>query len=171
MLALVVNMEKEKVTGKYDNSVYKYYIAYGDLITEYSMEGRPIDILFSWLIEGCIEFYRVKNDGIRKPSIVKEYIENKVGENDVIKIWMDEKCNIKTRDEWNTMDKEDKKEFITSSNKLYDNFSEWAIKNDCHAGFGKIKFNERLNASFTKKRNNQGVYYERIQIATFEDAD
>ena len=165
------DMEKEKATGKYDESVYKYYIADGDLITEYSKEGRPIDILFSWLIEGCIEFYRVKNDGIKKPNIVKEYIENKVGENDVIKIWMDEKCNIKTRDEWNTMDKEDKKEFMTSSNKLYDNFSEWAIKNDCHAGFGKIKFNERLNASFTKKRNNQGMYYERIQIATFEDAD
>ena len=163
------DMEKEKATGKYDESLYKYYIADGDLITKYSKEGRPIDILFSWLIEGCIEFYRVKNDGIKKPNIVKEYIENKIGENDIVKIWIDEKCNIKTRDEWNKMDKMDKKYFISSSNTLYDNFSEWAIKNDCHAGFGKIKFNERLNASFTKKRYDYGMAYERIQIAIFDD--
>jgi hypothetical protein len=70
-------MIDEKNNGSYNESKYKYYDADCELIDMYKKHGRPIDIYFSWLVKGCMEFYKVKNNGITKPKVVKEYINEK----------------------------------------------------------------------------------------------
>jgi phage/plasmid-associated DNA primase len=164
-------MNDEKNNGLYNESKYNYYEADNDLIEKYKTLGRPIDIYFSWLVKGCMEFYKVKNNGISKPKIVKEYITEKSNENDVIGIWINECCNTKSIDEWVIMNKKDKKVYTTQSNKLYENFSNWASMNEKHKGIGKIDFNIRLENSFTKSRSNEGMVFHRITTVNNADDD
>jgi len=155
----------EKENNNYDPSKYKYYDADDILIEKFNRLGREINVLFSWLVKGCIKFYEVKNDGIKKPSIVKEYINEKTNENDVIGLWISECCDVKTKEEFNLLSKIEKKEYETSCNELYNNFSNWATMNDCHKGLGKIDFNKRLEVKFTKTRNNKlGMIFNCIKI-------
>lgn len=164
-------MTDEKNNGSYNEIKYKYYEADSDLINMYKTHGRPIDIYFSWLVGGCMEFYKVKNNGIAKPKVVKEYINEKTSENDVIGLWISECCDTKNIDEWELMSKIDKKKYTTQSNTLYDNFSNWASKNEKHKGIGKIEFNVRVENTFTKARDKTGMVFHRITIVNNDEDD
>ena len=159
-----ISMENEKANGNYDTTKYNYYETDEELINKYKTHGRTIDVYFSWLIAGCIEFYKTKNNGIYKPKIVLDYINEKTSENDVVGLWIDERCNIKTVDEWFVMSCKDRKVYTSSTSILYDDFSIWANKNSLHKGVGKIDFNKRLENQFSKKRMTDGMCFERISL-------
>jgi len=162
-----ISMENEKANGNYDITKYNYYETDEELINKYKIHGRTIDIYFSWLIAGCMEFYKTKNNGIYKPKIVLDYINEKTTENDIAGLWMDERCNIKSVDEWFMMNSKDRRVYISLSSVLYDDFSIWANKNGLHKGYGKIDFNKRLETQFPKKITNEGRSFERISLIPF----
>ena len=164
-----ISMEIEKEKGNYDETKYKYYETNNSLIEKYSFHNRTIDIYFSWLVAGCMEFYRTKDEGIKKPKIVRDYINEKTSENDIVGLWLEECCNVKTLADWDLLSNTDKKIYTTLSSKLYDNFSEWAIRNNQHKGFGKIDFNKRIETQFTKKRNDKGISFERVRLCDNAD--
>ena len=160
-----VDLELEKTRGKYDPSKYKYYNADNEVVEQYTHSGRAINIFFSWLVGGCMEFYKLRHCGIQKPKIVLDYIENKIGENDIIGQWINENCDVVNGDDWKTMEPKERKFHITLATDLYNEFSEWAKENECHAGLGKIKFNSYLKDKFTRNKTNKGFVYERITLS------
>lgn len=163
------SLAQEKESGKFDETKYKYYNADIKLIEKFKKVGRQIDILFSWLVGGCIEFYRVREKGIKKPTIVKEYIKNMIDEVDIVGQWINEKCNIISKEIWNTYSKTQKKQYTIKASELYDDFSGWATQNNCHTGYGKKIFYKHLGERVDKKKINKGFIYERIQLINEED--
>ena len=163
--------ELEKSRGKFDESKYKYYDADNELIEKFKKEGREIDILFSWLVVGCIEFYKVMQNGIKKPQIVKDYIENKIGENDVVGLWLSEKCELIDSKTWSSMTKLERKNYTSQSAELYFDFSEWAKSNNCHSGYGKVKFYEHLTERATKRKTKNGYVFDRISLLSHDMDD
>ena len=159
-------IQLEKSRGLYDETKFVYYPSNNELVKKYARIGRNIDILFSWLVHGCVEFYTKHNDGcgIPKPEIVKEYIENKLSENDFISMWVTEKCNVVSTDEWTQMSKKERKEYQTSRSVLYENFSSWAEDYDIKSDRGKIKFYESLSSKFKCKKGYSEFLYERIRL-------
>lgn len=92
----------EKLRGTYDETKFKYYPSDNVLAKKYAVDGRNIDILFSWLVYGCMEFYAKYNEGcgVPKPKIVREYI---------VTTWITENCDVINIDEWIHMSKKPKK--------------------------------------------------------------
>jgi hypothetical protein len=41
--------------------------------------------------------------------------------------------------------------------------------NDCHVGYGKIKFNEYMAKKFQKRKTNKGYIYDRIKVKADKD--
>jgi phage/plasmid-associated DNA primase len=158
-----VGLEKEKETGLYDPVNLKYYEADNDLIDKYKVHGRNIDILFSWLVEGCKEFYKVRKDGIKKPKIVRDFNEEKIGENDLVQQWIDDDCSMISVEKWEKL--ADKTQWETLNKDLYEKFSEWAVKNECHSGIGKIRFYKGLDLKTTNRRAKKGKLYQRIRFS------
>lgn len=127
-------------------------------------EKRAINVLFSWLVQGCIEYYRVMDDGIPKPKILKQYTQEKIDEDNIVFKWVEEKCNVTPIEEFKLFKKDDRKKNCSSTHILYESFSMWAEKNNCNVGYGKIKFYNQLSMKFNKKRNSDGFIFERIQL-------
>lgn len=155
-------LEEEKAKGLYDPSKFKYYEADISFISKYSEEGRHLDIFFSWLVLGCIKFYKTIKVGIKKPDIVKKYIKAQIEENDIIGQWLSEKCTLISVRDWKLMSSKNKKDYQTSSIELYTDFSVWAKDHECHIGYGKNKVYKYLNDIADKKRNKHGFLYHRI---------
>jgi phage/plasmid-associated DNA primase len=158
-------MKQEKASGKYDPSRYTYYKKDDALIKNYQSCGRPLDILFSWMVGGCMEFYRTYNTGYPRPEIVSQYKSKKVDENDIIGQFLDEKCKIVIKSDWDKMEKSVQKLYKMKALDLYNEFSEWAKQNDCHAGYGKTKVYSYMNSRIGKTGNKRNIY-ERIRIKT-----
>jgi len=155
--------------SKVNNLDYKhidYYVNNRDSIIEkYKKVGRPIDILFSWMVGGCIKFYKLNGAGIKKPRIVLKYIQDKLDDNDVVGRWVNDFCDIKNAGEFDELSRKDKKKFTTSVSDLYDEFSEWAKENGCHKGITKLKFSKYLDGNFKKKKQKRGGNaFERITL-------
>lgn len=163
------DMDNEKSTGLYDPKKYKYYDADSKVIEQYKQVGRPIDILFSWMVGGCATFYEAKQDGIKKPKIVSDYMTTKLNESDVVGQWINAKCNVVNPEEFNKMKKNEASHNRTLVSILYENFSDWALKNDCHSGLGKKQFREGMDMRFKKKKMESGIKYERITLKIEED--
>lgn len=162
-------LKSEKEKGKYDETKHKYYEADQDLVEGYSKPGRDIDILFSWLVQGCVEFYTVIKTGIPKPKIVKQYIAEKIGENDVISQWVEERCMVTPLDDFIKLKGDDKRSHSTPPLVLYECFSLWAKENNCHNGYGKIKFYDSLSTTFNKRKTKDGWLYDRIRLKRYGD--
>lgn len=163
-------LKQEKARGLYDDNKYNYYAADNELIQKYNQTGRPINILFSWLVDGCVDFY--KNcliSGIKKPKVVSNYIDDKIGENDTIGQWTADCCTVISIEDWNKFSREQKKKYKTKSSELYRCFSEWAKNNGCHAGYNKRVFNKHLVNLYNKKKLNGYDVYERIKIKEHDD--
>jgi phage/plasmid-associated DNA primase/predicted transcriptional regulator len=159
-------IKTEKLNGTYNDIKYKYYPCDNELVKKYTNAGRNIDILFSWMVHGCLEFYAKYNDGcgIPKPQIVTDYSQNKIAENNVVLVWLNSQCEIKNIDEWNQMDKHEKNQFQIPRAELYEEFSNWAQKHEVHAGYGKTKFNDVIEKKIILKKTNTGFIYERIRL-------
>ena len=165
-------LKLEKSTGIYDESKISYYEADDSLIEKYAQVGHEIDIFFSWLVVGCIEFYKVRQDGIKKPKIVTAYIQSKIDDNDVVGSFISECCNIVDTKTWSIMDKQQKILNTITSIDLYESFSSWATRNNCHQGIGKLKFNKNLCDRLPRRRTKRGYVFDRISfimIDSFEE--
>lgn len=160
-------LKAEKEKGKYDDTKHKYYEANQKLVEGFSRAGRDINILFSWLVQGCIEFYTVLKDGIQKPKIVKQYIAEKIGENDVISQWVEERCKVTPIEDFVKLKGDDKRANCSPPLILYECFSSWAKENNCHVGYGKIKFYDSLSTTFNKRKTKDGWLYDRIRLKKF----
>ncbi len=161
-----LDLVKEKKNGFYDESLYKYYPANGELVKKYETEGRNIDILFSWLVIGCVEYYKLKFK-IPKPLIVSQYVEEKLGENDIVQMWLLENCETLTLEEWNKADKAKKKQYITPCDQLLQSFQLWAIDNGYIKDkneYGKIKFNNNLKTKYPLRRDQTKKVFDRISL-------
>lgn len=165
-------LELEKKRGKYDPKKYKYYEADNQIIDKYKKAGRPIDILFSWMVQGCKEFYALNGEGIKKPPIVLKYIQDKLDDNDVVGRWVNEFCDIKNASEFDELSRKDKKKYTTSVGDLFYDFSEWAKESGCHKGITKLKFSKYLDGNFKKKKQQRGGNaFERITLKSVGDED
>ncbi len=158
----------EKSRGAYDETKFKYYVADNEFVKKYGESGRNIDILFSWLVQGCIKFYEIYNHGIEKPQIVKDYIENKLAENDIVSLWVSDQCETVIIENWIQMNKKKQKEFQSFRSELYDTFSNWAYENEGIKNYGKIKFYDSLSSKFKCKKTNGEFVYERIRPKKLE---
>jgi hypothetical protein len=76
-------LKLEKERGTYDETKYHYYPQDKELVDKFSKPGRYLDIFFSWLVQGTMLFYQHKTTGIQKPKIVRDYIEDRIEDNDV----------------------------------------------------------------------------------------
>lgn len=74
------------------------------------------------MVEGCIKFYACRINGIHKPDIVKQYIEEKLDSNDSVGQWLNEKTEFKRREEIKDMDRKQLREFTTLANACYTDF-------------------------------------------------
>ena len=158
------SMKSEKESGNYNPNKYKYFIADKPLLDSFCVKGRNLDILFSWMVIGCMKFYKVMNDGIKKPKIVLDYTNTKFDDNDVVGQWIAECCEFVNVDEYEKLSPKAKKGWVTQGNDLWNNFTVWAKKNNCLEGNGRNIFHKILSKKFPKTKNMGGVAYERIII-------
>ena len=166
------DLKTEKKRGKYNTKKFKYYPADNNIIDKFKVKGRPINILFSWMVAGCIEFYKVRNIGIKKPPVVESYIAETLNNNDVIGQWIGEKCNVIDFDMWENFSKIEKKSYTTSTCDLYEEFREWATATGVLKGHGKVKFSKYLMGVFTRiKTQKDGFAFQRIKIADGDGDD
>ena len=135
-------LKEEKQNSEFDESKYTYCAVDNKLISNYKKHGRCLDILFSYLIQGCIKFYEFidNNQAIIKPDIVKEYTRNETNKVDFIKQFLDECCDILTVEEYNSLNEKLKQTYKTPTTTLWMKFNSWAYENNCSAGFSKTKF-------------------------------
>lgn len=157
-------MKNEKDQDLYNEDKYKYYIADDELIRKFQQPGRSLDILFSWLVQGSIKFYQVKDGGIQKPPIVKGYIKDKINDFDIIQQWISDRCETKTCDEWKDMNKNCKPDFMTSPLILHTSFLSWCEENDVEERYGKIIFYKMLVEKYPKIKNDNSWFFQRIRI-------
>jgi phage/plasmid-associated DNA primase len=166
------DLKTEKKRGKYNTKKFKYYPADNNIIDKFKVKGRPINILFSWMVAGCIEFYKVRNIGIEKPPVVESYIAETLNNNDVVGQWIGEKCQVVDFDMWEKFSKIEKKSYTTSTCDLYEQFREWATTTGVLKGNGKVKFSKYLMGVFTRiKTQKDGFAFQRIKIADGEGED
>lgn len=151
----------------YDKTKFKYYLPDEEFVKKYNVVGRNIDILFSWMVGGCMDFYAKYNNGkgIPKPDIVRNYIKEKTNDNDFIASWLKDNCEIIAQDVWTSMTLQDRKLYQTSRSKLHENFDCWSLENGIN--FGKKKFIESLNSKLKCKKTNGEYVFERIRIIDY----
>lgn len=159
-----IGIKSEKLDGKYDESKYKYYPSDDTLAKKYTIVGRNIDVLFSWMVQGCIEFYAKYNDGcgIPVPDIVRNYTEEILFQNDIVLKWIKEQCESVSVGLWNSMTLKEKRKYKTPRAEAFKSFVNWA--KDFGLKFTKSKFNESMSARFELKKTNEKVMYERLRI-------
>jgi phage/plasmid-associated DNA primase len=164
-------IRNDKVRGSYDEAKFKYYSPDIDFMRKYCVAGRNIDIFFSWLIGGCVEFYAKYNDDldIPKPPIVLQCIEQTRDKNDIITAWIGERCEIIAENSWDLMTSKDRKKYQTLSSELCKDFDNWAKGNRINCG--KNKFIELMNSRFTCRRINGEYMFERLRIIESEIDD
>jgi len=166
-------IKNDKAKGIYDETKFKYYSPDTNLIKKYCAAGRNIDILFSWLVGGCMEFYAKYNNGsdIPRPPIVQKCIEQICNKNDFVACWINENCETVSYDSWIQMTSKDRKKYRTLRSDLCNNFNEWADENGIH--FNKNKFIESLNSKFRSKRIKGLHVFECLRIigADFGEID
>jgi len=129
----------------------------------FKTDGRHVDIFFSWLAEGCKDFYRLYDDGIPKPNLVKEYINQKVNENDLVCQWIKISCQVVSHIKWSSMTKEEKSKYFSPTTDLYEDFKEWCLDNT-ETPYGKRKFYKHLDMTHNRIRKNKSRVYERIRL-------
>lgn len=157
-------MDSNDEDEMFDKTKFVYYLPDDVFVKKYSMVGRNINILFSWLVGGCMDFYAKHNNGkgINLPDIVKKYIKKKTNDNDYVASWINDECEIIAHDQWTNMTSKDRKKYRTPRSKLCESFDDWAHDNGVI--FGKNKFLESLNAKF-KCKKTKGIYvFDRIRI-------
>jgi phage/plasmid-associated DNA primase len=164
-------LAKEKQQGKYDPSKFTYIVSNDALVKMFGETGRPINLLFSWMITGCMDFYKCLETGIPKPKLVQDFVADQIMENDPVGLWADEMCVIVSSDDWEAMDDVDKKDHTTLGGDAYDDFSEWAKHNDCHAGVGKQKVFGVLSQKCVKARRKTGFVFQRLRLISTVDVD
>lgn len=157
-------MEIEKTKPSYDEKKHHYCVGDVNIKEQHSKMGRPLDIFFSWLVEGAIKFYMNRNDGIQKPSIVSNYCDSKFEESDVVGIFLKEECVVVDRKEWVQMDKKTQDKNKISVQDWWDRFIDWAKENDMLKGQRKSAVIKQMVSMFDKVRDNRGSFYERVSI-------
>lgn len=158
-------MKDEKDQDMYDETKYKYYPADDVLIRKYQEPGRTLDILFSWLVQGCMKYYQVKDEGLQRPAIVKGYIKDKIADNDLIQQWLLERCETKTVEQWKVMNARNKPDFITSATVLHISYLSWAEDGDIEEKYGRNQFYKMLIEKYPKIKNTDNSWaFQRIKI-------
>lgn len=171
-------MKLEKLSGRFNEKENKYYAADKSLAKKYKDEGREIDILFSWMVEGCVKFYALDGESIPQPDIVKYYKQDKMDEADMIKQFLDGMCEIMTRNDWKKWEEENKgknkgrkqkrdalkKKFRISRPEFYNEFSYWAKENDCHAGYTKPRFYKEISMKVGEITSNGKKYFKNVRV-------
>ncbi len=152
---------EDLIINSYNTDYFNQEEINDNFYNKYTKIGRNIDIFFSWLVHGCIEFYAKYNNkcDIPKPKIIQKNIEK-----DVVSLWIFEECETVTVEKWNQMTLKEKKYFRTARSKMYEKFSQWAQKNEVFLGYGKGIFNNTLSINFRLKKLNTCFVYERIRL-------
>ena len=156
-------LEREKEEGKYNPLKYSYYKADKKMEGIFKTDGRHVDIFFSWLAEGCKDFYRLYDDGIPKPDLVKQYINQKVNENDFVSQWITANCDVIPHVKWASMSKFEKSKYFSPTSDLFEDFKDWCQDNT-ETPYGKKKFYKHLDMRHERIRKNKKLVYARIQL-------
>ncbi len=157
-------MKDEKDEDMYNEEKYKYYPADDNLVRKFQQPGRTLDILFSWLVQGCIKYYQLKDAGLQRPAIVKGYIKDKIKDNDLIQQWIADRCETKTIDEWKVMNNRNKPDFIINAAILHTSYLSWAEENDMEEKYGRNDFYKYLVEKYPKIKVNNTWAFQRIRI-------
>ena len=159
-------LAREHKEGKYDESKHRYFP--GDVSIKRELENveptRRLNLLFSWMAGGCIKFYDVQSSGIHVPLAVEQYTQASFLENDRINEWLNDACTVISVENWADMDEEEKISSETSSKDLWETFSSWATRNECHLGYTKRIFYSSLDTLSKRVKKNTGYYFPRICI-------
>ena len=158
-----IHMDEEKRLGRYNTKKYKYYDADEDIKQKYESIGRPINMLFSWLVDGCIKFYKHMGQGIEAPKIVSQYAKDTIESQDHASMFIDEFYEIIDQDTWDNMDPDEQKDNSILASVIYQKFSSWAHENECHNNWGKVRFYKSLEERCPKKRYALGFYFQMIR--------
>lgn len=157
-------LAKEKTSGRYNDSQFTYYPSNPSLVKKYKAPGRTVDIFFSWLVGGCMEYLNNKTRKICTPLIVDEYKDTQVCENDIVGQFLNAHAERMSRDQFEKLKPRQKARWTTNGKLLYDTFADWAVSMGCARGQTKKRFTAYLMARFTRVRKRDGMCYEGLKL-------
>ena len=150
-------MEKEKKSGEYNEEMYDYHLADEELADSFSVEGECLNLLFSWLVDGCTKAYKIRH--IPKPAVVAKYTKKIIDDKDVVKHFIKEIFDTKRNEEIKQLQREERNKWRIELAEMYEQFSMWATQHGVHKGWGKVQFNKYIEARFriVKPQNRKVV--------------
>jgi putative DNA primase/helicase len=103
--------------------------------------------ILAWLVRGCLEWQR---QGLNPPGIVKDSTEAYRQEEDIIKLFIDERCKTEEGLEIKAGD-------------LYRAFKAWAEESGIRAMTGST-FGKEFKERFKSEKNYKGVFYQGVSL-------
>jgi len=163
-------IDSDKKRGIFDESRYSYFEANKKIINIYKTEGRQINILFSWLVDGCVKFYKTIDEGISKPIIVEKFIWDKIYKNDPVGRWIEENCDVYNAMDFKKLKSHERTNYMGYGNDLYCDYKQWVIdEGDSTLKRKKQKFFLILQGRFKKVRRANGFFFQRIYLKDISD--
>jgi len=104
--------------------------------------------ILAWLVRGCLEWQRME---LNPPVIVKDSIESYRQEEDVIGLFIEERCQTGP-------------EFEIRAGDLYRAFKVWAEENGIRAVTGS-SFGKEFKERFASAKNYKGVFYRGVSLS------
>lgn len=96
--------------------------------------------IFSWMIQGCLNW---QQEGLSSPDIVQEASKEYFEEEDIIKQWINECCEI-------GIDK------METSGKLFESYSSWLNRSGEYKMSHKLFSRSLMNHGFIRSKDSQG---------------
>jgi putative DNA primase/helicase len=110
--------------------------------------------VLAWLVEGALLWQR---DGLAPPDQILRDVEEYRREEDILQDWIDERCYLAN----NSLD------ILTSSTKLYEDFSDWFKTYQGARVPSGTWFGRRMSKKFNKtKANGVNNYYGIALLST-----
>jgi phage/plasmid-associated DNA primase len=166
--------KEEKAKGNYNPNKFRYYDVDAALVQCYTTSGPSMEILFSWLAQGCRMFYtnNYLETGIPKPDIVRSYLLDTLSERDKIGQWLNTQTERISLSEFQKLSSKEERAYWTMrKTAVWDHFSSWASQNECHKGYNKKKFYAHMEELVDKRRDRQGDLYDRIHLLHMMNSD
>jgi len=103
--------------------------------------------VIAWLVRGCLEW---QEQGLNPPQVIRDATQEYQTEEDVIGLFIEEKCELGTKQE-------------VKSQTLFSAYYKWCDENNLHA-ISQPTFGKRIQTMFERKRKTDGIVYIGIDL-------
>jgi phage/plasmid-associated DNA primase len=125
----------EKDNDKYKPQKYNYARADIDLIEQFATPGRCLNVLFSWMVDGCLKYYTLDNHNLTIPSIVKDHMNLHFNEINIVKSFINEIYFMIKGEKIEKIDKILLKKCKIPAAEIWNDFKDWGAKNGVLSGY------------------------------------